>query len=274
MLDLIRNMALYAAEDGAGALAPAAEAPIADADAAAVVEAPAAEGAASEGDAEPKNKNPWFMKRIAEESAGKQQALERAAAAERRAAAAEALAEQLQRDKNPDQKPPPRTEPRNDNDMEARINARAAQQRLMEDSQEIRNRGIREFGGDFEQSVRMLQAANAVTDDFVADVIGVDKQSAHVILHRLGKDPDKVAALVDMPRVQRIAELVRMNMEKPSDADPKTNTTTPRTTSRAPAPPPAINSSNKTTKDWRNADSDEEFSKGWDSFQKSRRVAR
>jgi hypothetical protein len=273
-LDLIRKTALYAPEGAEGAGATTEATPPAEGTTPAAGEpATGAETAPAEGEGERPAQTPWFMKRIEGLTGTVNQKDQENAALKKRLADAEALADRLQREKNPEQRQETRAEARNDNNRQAEINAAAAQQRLMEDSAEIRNRGIKEFGAEFEQSVRMLQALNAVTDEFVADVIGAGKDTAHAMIYRLGRDPDKVETLVAMNPRQRIAELARMTIAMENQPEGgKTAATTPAgtKTSRAPAPPPAIASNNKTTKDWRTADSDKEFSDGYDAYMKAR----
>lgn len=274
MLDLIRRMALYAPEDGAGAEAGETAPVVEDKGAAAAGEAAESEAAPAEGESEaPPKAKPWFMKALAEDEIklqGKDQAI---AALEKKLADSQALAERLQREKNPNQTQIERVDAQNDN-IQAKIDALADQKAFYKETERIKARGDRAFGASFEESLETLRANRAVSDQFVMDIISAEPDSAHELLHRLGKDPEKTRSLVEMPQRQRLVELLRMTMETTNEAGTKATTTTPRTTSRAPSPPPVITSNNKTTKDWRHADTDEEFSKGWEAHQKARKVAR
>ncbi len=236
--------------------------------------------AAPEPDPAPQpSKKPWYLERISQESARAQDAAAKLVAAERRAADAEALAERLRlgSDQTQRQEPQQRT---HEPDRQAEIRREAFALRLAEDSMEVRNRGIAEYGASFVESLGILQAVGAVTDDFVSDVLAVDKSNAHKIFDQIAKDPERAATLAAMSSRQRIAELTRMSVASTvaSTAVPApvpAATTPQKTVSKAPAPPPRIEPTASQVKDWRlDSSSDEEFDRGFDEMIKNRRIKR
>lgn len=97
------------------------------------------------------------------------------------------------------------------------VKAEAAQQKFMEDSQSILDAGLKDFP-DFQESVNVMAAVGATSDDFVADLLAADRGSAHKIIHELAQTPERAKRLAAMTSRQRIAELVRMTTVAP---DPK-----------------------------------------------------
>jgi hypothetical protein len=216
-------------------------------------------------------KSPWFMKRISEEAEAKREAIKRAEAAERRANEAVALAERLQRDPKPDgtyTRSGPTPVPQPSQFSQADVQREASRMKLHEDSTEVLNRGMTTFGASFQGSLAVLNAANVVNnDEFVADLIAVDRANAHILLDRLAKEPERAATLAAMNSRQRIAELTRMSMQ-PAGKD--TKPAAPGV-SRAPAPAPHVAASSSNVKDWRVDDaSDEEFDRGFSETMKKR----
>ena len=246
--------------------------------------APAIEPAAVEPAADPPahgnaGKTPWYMQRISEESARAREATERVAAAERRAMEAEALAQRLQATAGGQQAPPAAPAapaPQTDMARQAEINAAATAQRFFEDTLEVRNRGIAKFGQAFGETLNVLGALGATTNDFIADVLAIDKANAHELLVKIAKDPEKATALTQMNSRQRIAELTRMQMAEAKAIETPAIAAVPsKGVSKAPAPPPPIEPSNKQTKDWRQDDSsEEEFNAGFKEMQAKRNTRR
>ena len=222
-------------------------------------------------------KKPWYLERISQESARAQDAAAKLAAAERRAADAEALAERLRAGNDqPQRQEPQQRAP--ETDRQAEINRAASAQRLAEDSMEVRNRGISEYGASFVESLGILQAVGAVTDDFVADVLAVDKSNAHKIFDQIAKDPERAATLAAMSSRQRIAELTRMSVASTApkvEPAPTTATTPSKTVSKAPAPAPRIEPAASQIVDWRSDKaSDAEFDAGFNEMMKKRTARR
>jgi hypothetical protein len=206
------------------------------------------------------------MKRIAEEAEAKRQAIARAEAAEKRATDAGALAERLQRQPSsqtpqPSFEPAPQPQP-----SQADVQREAARMRLHEDTTEVLGKGMAQFGASFQQSLAILNAANVVNnDEFVADLIAVDRANAHVVLSNLAKEPERAASLAAMNPRQRIAELTRMSMA------PKETKPAAPGVSRAPAPAPHVAPSSSNVKDWRQDDaSDDDFDRGFSETMKKR----
>jgi hypothetical protein len=222
---------------------------------------------------EPPEQTPWYLKRISEETDAKQRAIEQLRAAEKRAADAEALAARMQsqtpavaQQQAPQQAPRP-----GDSDFEMRVRQEAAQRRLFEDSTEVRNKGMAQYGAAvFQGIVNTLQATGATSDEFVADLIAVSRDRAHEIMEQLAKEPERAVALASMPSRSRIAELTRMSIAPAAPAKVEPTGAKPGI-SKAPAPAPRVESGSSQAKDWRSDDaSEEEFDRGWRENMKSR----
>lgn len=237
-------------------------------------------------------KTPWFMERISQESAKRQQAETRAEAAERRAAEAEALAARLQTPgttaapaappATPATARPATTEPRATQDQ---IDEAAARQVFARQVNDLNSAGLGTYGSQWNDHINVVAAVAPNQQQFfqfvgeVIDVVGRDK--AHEILNELGTNPEKAAALTSKTSTQRIAELTRMIMGdgKPAAA-PAASAATPAApvktaVSKAPAPAPTLTPAASRETDWRSDDaSDADFSRGWEENMKSRRVRR
>ena len=201
-------------------------------------------------------KNPWYLKRISETS-------ERARVAEEESANLKAMLDRLQAGKET----PSAAPPANTTDFQTAVQREAARLRLAEDSTAIRDAGYREFGQSFGQNLAILNAAGAVSDDVVMDLIAVDKDNAHKILATLAQDPDRATALAAMDSRRRTAELTRISMaaNAPTTPAPKTPVAPPtKQVSRAPAPPPPVEPSATKTVPWYSDEaSDADFDKGF-----------
>lgn len=207
---------------------------------------------------------PWYLKRISEESQKAADTATRLAAAERRAAEAEALAARLQTGNEPATRDHPSSA--NANDMDARVRAEAARQRFIEDTHEVRARGMAELGSKFSDALGVLNAAGATSDDFVADVFAVDKANAHGLLTAIAADPEKAVTLAGMNSRQRIVELTRMSIAAASPAQSALSPPreAPRTVSKAPAPAPRIDpGATKAVHAYDDSVSDDEFTANW-----------
>lgn len=214
---------------------------------------------------EDKRKNPWFLKRISETT-------ERARIAEERAAAAEALAERLQAGKDM----PPATPPANSPDFQTAVQREAQRMRLAEDSTAIRDAGYREFGAAFGDNLAVLNAAGAVSDDIVLDLIAVDRANAHKILATLANDPERATALAQMDSRRRTAELTRISMAASTPTAPAPKTPVPaKQVSKAPSPPPPVEpSASKVIDGYADDATDEQFTKQFNERMKARGSAR
>lgn len=214
-----------------------------------------------------KGRKPWYLDRISEESEARRQA-------EERARAAEELAARLQRG---DTNNPPNT-PANDADVETRARQIADERVNGDKIRSVISAGISNFT-DWDQKAEMLGAVGAASPAFVLDVVSVDPVNAHVILHQLADDPQKAAHLAKMDTRARTIELVKMSMAaNASTAAPAADTKPapqPKTVSKAPAPPPAIEPGSAPSIDWRSDKaSDADFSKGWEENARKRALRR
>lgn len=259
---------LYRQPDAPGGAAATPD-PAAVADAAAV----AAAAAAAQGEtpaAEPDPaappapvKKPWYLDRISEESGKRQSAEERAAVAERRAQEAEAVAARLAAGKEPPAAP---TGERAAIQPEA-VRAEAEKLRFYEDTVDVKNRGLSEYGAAFTDTLAVLNAVGAASNDFVADVMAVNKADAHKLFKQIADNPEKAVMLASMTSRQRIAELTRMTIAAPKPADPivpaaPAAAVPAARVSRAPEPAPRIDpNASKVVDGYSDEASDEEFTK-------------
>jgi hypothetical protein len=223
----------------------------------------------------------WALTRISKEAAERRAAEDRATAAERRANEAEALAARLagQGAKVGDPPITPAPVTQSDAQRQAEIRAEAQNQRFYEDTVEVRNRGMAANGQAFTEALNVLGALGFTSsNEAVADVIAAaGKDNAHQMLIDLAKDPEKAVALTNMTPRQRIAELTRMSIAKPvetavSAVAPPAAT---KTVSKAPAPPPPVQTSATKVKDAYSDDmDDDEFTACWKERMAKRSVQR
>jgi hypothetical protein len=224
------------ADPAAAAPAPAADPIVADP---AATPDPAPAPAPAHGN---RGQTPWFQRTIAELRQEKREEKSAREAAEQRAADLAAIIERMQADPAAAATPKvaaPAAAP-GTQDFATAVKMQAAKDRLYEDTLAVRSAGEGAFA-DFGESLGILNAIGATNDDFVADVLAVDKAGAHKIFDKLAKDQEKAASLVGMDSRRRIAELTRMAdalktpEPKPAAPEPK-----PAAISKAPAPAPRV----------------------------------
>jgi len=230
-------------------------------------------------------KTPWYMSRIHEETNRAREALAAREAAERRAADAEALLARMQGGQKADgQQQQVTAQPQRQavpqDQYQRDVIQQAERLNLYQNSNDVKQAGFSTFGAGFGDVLQTLTAVGATSDDFVYDVISVDKANAHVLLEKLAQDPDVAVNLVNMHPRQRIAELTRMAMK---EGKPGANArqgggeqqAKPAAISRAPAPKPAIEPSAPAGEaDWLDpnkldnmteAEANAIFSRNWDA---------
>jgi hypothetical protein len=207
---------------------------------------------------------------------------ERAARLEREASEARALAERaVAADKAISPPTAPRVPPAPTE--EAEIDRRAEYKLFQREVSSVITRGQKEFGlADFNETVRALQAYGADSDQFVSEVMAVDRDNAHKLLHTLAHDGAQTIGLLGMTPAQRLAELTRMHMAAKS-AEPATSAipvvpakpAVAATVSAAPRPAPVVEpSAGKTVMRYGDERSDAEFTedfKKWETRKMRRR---
>lgn len=100
-------------------------------------------------------------------------------------------------------------QPPNAEKYNADVLAAAERVRFNEACNDVLIAGTAEFK-DFEKGVGVLNAANVLHDEFLMDVLAIDKANAHKVLYELAQDANKARRLAALPSRQRIAELVRL----------------------------------------------------------------
>ncbi len=228
-------------------------------------------------------KKPWYIERLSHESARARQAEEARAAAERRAAEAEALARELQAragtaNPNPGQAPAaqPPVQTRTAPDFETAVQREAAQRMMAQSRTDIINQGYATFGkARFDDTANILAAVGAVGDDFLSDVLAIDRANAHKTLAAIASDPENASRLAQMDSRTRIAELARMTFAaQPAAAEPKP-APAPKQASKAPAPAPSLTpAATRTVDGYDDKASDEEFTRQFNERMKARGARR
>lgn len=188
---------------------------------------------------------PWYMQRLAEESAKVTREREGREAAERRASDAEALAERLQQAAPDPAAPKPQTapaarQPQAQPDFDKAVDQAAEYKLFVGETQKVKARGLAAFP-DFAESLNILTAIGATNDGIVQDILAADQDNAHVLLDKLAKDPERAVSLTQMDPRRRIAELTRMSAAiAPKVEVPKPALAPAPPVSRAPKPAPAL----------------------------------
>lgn len=187
----------------------------------------------------------WALERIGEETSKRQAAEQAAREAIERANTFEEITRRLQAAGKDGQQPAERTSPAPQPTAsdDAEIDRRAEHKLFVRDVDAMRQEGLKSYGAQFMEAIQALNAVGAANDDFVAQVLAVDKANAHSLINGLAHDLEKAASLVRMDPARRIAELTRMSMAQAA-ATPKTEAKPapePKPAlSRAPAPKPSI----------------------------------
>jgi hypothetical protein len=229
-----------------------------------------------------KGQTPWFLKRIAEETAKREAESRRAQEAERKAQEALAMLERAQASQQPPTEPrQPAPRPADPGpDFETAVRSEADRRLLYRDTVDVRDAGLNQFGDSFTSALGTLSALGVTTnEDFLADIMAVDKSKAHLILNDLAANPERAANLVGMDPKRRIAELTRLSMTATAKTEPTTPApkppVPPKQISKAPPPAPPVEPSASTVVDWRSDKaSEEEFDKGFWENQKKRNLRR
>jgi len=200
---------------------------------------------------------------------------------ERENAEYRAITERLAKGDKVDPAPTPQP-PRPPAPDDAEIDRRAEYKLFVRDVEGVRGRGYQQYGQQrFEDAIRALGAVGADNNEFVQQVMEVDPDNAHALLHDIAQDLSVANELVNMTPGKRVAKLTRMAMAASAKTDPvpapepAPKAAAASKVSKAPAPAPAITPSAAKTVDWRSDDASmEEFSRGWEDNMKARHAGR
>ena len=117
---------------------------------------------------------------------------------------ARALAERLSRGDVKDREIPPEIIKRWDADRrappasdDAEVDRRAAERVFQRDVAAVSATGSREFGAEWQKTISGLNAVG-IDNNFLAQVIDVDKEQAYAILHDLGQDLERAVHLAKL----------------------------------------------------------------------------
>lgn len=231
-----------------------------------VVEAPIAEPIIDDS-ARVEKMPKWGWDRLHEETNKRQAEAAARAEAVKEAQTYREMLERIQRGEKADALPAAKADPAPDQARyQEDVRAEAASMRLREDSAKVLADGNAAFP-DFADALTALTAVNATTDAFVADVLAVDRENAHVVFHKLAQDPGRAAVIARMDPRARIAELTRMSMAEAPKKTPVAPAEQPKPTrvSAAPAPRPAMDPTGAPNNDnWMSDDvTDEQFFAGF-----------
>jgi hypothetical protein len=216
---------------------------------------------------EPKAPLPkWMLDRIAEAQRNEATARQATEVEKRRATEAEALAARLQKG---DQAPTPQPQP-----PDAALVNQAAQKILMDQArQQIIKDGYAAFTGPkFDEMANILGAVGCVNDEFIADVLAVDRPNAHKTLAALAAEPETAARLASLDSRSRIAELTRITMAKAAVVEPPAPAKpAPKLVSKAPAPAPVVEpSASKVVDGYADEATEEQFTAKFNERMKAR----
>jgi hypothetical protein len=184
----------------------------------------------------------WAMDEITAQRAARRAAEEAAAAKDREI---ENLRQLAERAGTPGAKEgiaapgtPQRTQYGSKEEFDRAVEVAATQREFAKSTQDIFDAGIKDFQ-DFQESLNIMTAVGATSDEFAADLVAVDKANAHKIIHELAQTPELSKRLAAMSSRQRVAELTKMSLKMQEDTG-KGGT---RQVSRAAAPLRALEGS-------------------------------
>lgn len=139
--------------------------------------------------------------------------------------------------------------------VQQEANARAAQAREVEAinsfnraCDDVYNKGVETYKGDFEAAVQNLQNVGAMNKDILDMVLATD-DPAKVLLD-LGANPDRAAELIALPPAKRAVEIAKLSVAAPAAKK------TPDPISKAPPPIRPIEGSARVSADLKDDDDD------------------
>ena len=152
-----------------------------------------------------------------------------------------ALAEQVAAPTATPAAPPAKPVPQAGTDeFQTAVKAEAARLSFLKECEDIAAVGSQSFK-DWAETIGIINAIGASSDDFLQDVIAADRANAPALLHELANDPTMARRLVGMDARNRVGALAKMAVKLETAAKPAAATngaavTPPKPLSRAPAP--------------------------------------
>jgi hypothetical protein len=178
--------------------------------------------------------------------------------------------------------PPPRQAQPEYQPTQADVLQAAAALNFQRDASRVSQSGIDAYGrSNWDDACRLMDTFGLNSTEFVGSVMeiaGSDK--THELFHAIAQDPEKAAQLKDMTPLRRVAEITRMAEKmtaKPAAAAAAEPTVPARTVSRAPAPPPRVDTAASKVLSWQTDQdkmSDEEWSRNWNERMSKRNARR
>ena len=171
----------------------------------------------AEPDKTEEKKDPWFMKRIHQQSAKIADLARQADYLAREKAQLEA---RLNGQQQPDGRQPP---PMSPHDIERLVDLRAQErtkvQTFNQTADATYDAGVKEYP-DFPQAVDTLRALGAMNPNLVQVVLDATKGDAHKALYQLGKNPELAERVFSLPPIQMAVELSKIAANAPGRQPP------------------------------------------------------
>lgn len=163
-------------------------------------------------------KQPWFMKRIHQQSA---KIADLARQVESQAREREALEARIAG--NGDQQPGQPDKPMTPADIDRLVDLRAQEQARIQTFNQACDKtaevGAREFP-DFKQAVGTLQALGMMQPETVQVVLDAAGENAHKVLYQLGKNPEEAERVLSLSPIKMAVELSKLGASAPGKQPP------------------------------------------------------
>lgn len=138
-------------------------------------------------------------------------------------------------------------------EFQTAVKAEAGRLAFLKECEDIHAVGTQSFK-DWTETIGIINAIGASSDNFLQDVIAADRANAPALLHELANDPTMARRLVAMDARNRVGALAKMAVKieaaaKPTTAANGSATPPPKPLSKAPAPMAKIDAGGMNTPD-------------------------
>lgn len=187
-----------------------------------------------------------------------------------------ALAEQANAGAAPPAAPPRTTPQPGMDEFQTAVKAEASRLAFLKECEDVAAVGGQTYK-DWNETLGIVNAIGASSDDFLQDVFAADRANAHAILHELANDPTTARRMVNMDSRQRIGALVKMAVKLEAERKPAAKAASappPKALSQAPAPLSRMEPGNAAPDADLYAEiPDAQWSRAWDAKYGARRAA-